>query len=103
MKLRETLRINARDHFATRYSYLKLKRPAEAVGEAYRRDKIMNELADYLTNSVSSRRGTLVVGQRIVSAYQPFHTENTNHQVIINHVQCACTYIRAICVRLSSA
>ena len=78
MKLRETLRINARDHFATRYSYLKLKRPAEAVGEAYRRDKIMNELADYLTNSVSSRRGTLVVGQRIVSAHQPFHTENTN-------------------------
>ena len=63
----------------------------------------MNELADYLTNSVSSRRGTLVVGQRIVSAHQPFHTENTNHATyLLNHVQCVCihmSYRRASLVR----
>lgn len=62
----------------------------------------MNELADYLTNSVSSRRGTLVVGQRIVSAHQPFSTENTNHAGQLHyHVQCACIYIRATGVHLS--
>ncbi len=58
---------------------IKLKPHAEAVGEAHRRDKIMNEREDYLTNSVSSRRGTLVVGPRIVSAHHPFQTENTHH------------------------
>ena len=50
----------------------------------------MNEHEDYLTNSVSSRRGTLVVGQRIVSAHHPFQTENTYHAGQLLNPQCAC-------------
>ena len=62
----------------------------------------MNELKDYLTNSVSSRRGTLVVGQRIASAHHP--QPNRKHPSCGFLVQsCSvCLHIRAIVMHISS-
>ena len=62
----------------------------------------MNELKDYLTNSVSSRRGTLVVGQRIASAHHP--QPNRKHPSCGFLVQfCSvCLHIRPIVMHIPS-
>ena len=62
----------------------------------------MNELKDYLTNSVSSRRGTLVVGQRIASAHHPQPNRKHPSCRFVPQFCSVSLPVRAIVVHISS-